>query len=109
MPSAPTQAVLDAIVEQAEAIPSAIVQAVMTAADEAGYTVVQKSNGTPVVVADSTTVEIVSTPIPGMTMQAVAVGTKGWHTRIIESDKQGNVTKGAWVFVPAGSTTDLLE
>lgn len=111
MPSAPTQATIDTIASQMTTlgIPSSLATGVFQAIDAAGWTVVTKSGGTPVVSTDTTPSESVAVEgCPGTFMRSAEVGSKGWLVWIERVDKNGQVQRDASVFVPAGSTTTLL-
>lgn len=111
MPGAPTQSTIDTIAGHMTSlgIPSSLATGLFQAIDAAGWTVVTKSGGTPVVSTDSTPSESVAVEgCPGTFMRSVEVGTKGWLVWLERADKQGQVQRDQAVFVPAGETTTLL-
>lgn len=112
MPGAPTQGTIDTIAGQMTklGIPSSLATGMFQAIDAAGWTVVTKSGGTPVVTADTTPCERVAVEgSPGTFMCSAEVGSKGWLVWLERVDKQGQLQRDQAVFVPAGGTTELLD
>jgi len=111
MPGAPTQSTIDEIAGHMTnlGIPSALAAGMFQAIDAAGWTVVTKSGGTPVVSTDTTPSESVAVEgCPGTFMRSAEIGSKGWLVWLERVDKTGQVQRDQAVFVPAGETTTLL-
>lgn len=109
MPSAPTQATIDQIAPYltAQSVPPSLVPAVFQGIDSAGWTVVEKSDGTPVVTTDTAPIERVAVAgAPGTFLCGVQVGTRGWFTWMEFFAPGGALTRSAPVFTAGDG--DLL-
>ncbi|MCC6660047.1 MAG: hypothetical protein IT437_04085 [Phycisphaerales bacterium] len=102
MPSAPTQDTIDQIEPYltAQSVPPSLTAAVFQALDAAGWTVVAKSDGTPVVTTDTAPMERVAVAgSPGAFLCGVQVGAAGWFTWMEFVAPGGEITRSAPVFI----------
>lgn len=102
MPSEPTQDTIDQIEPYltAESVPPSLTAAIFQAIDAAGWTVVEKAAGDPVVTIDEAPMERVSVAgAPGTFLCGVQVGTAGWFSWMEFVAPGGEVTRSAPVFV----------
>lgn len=109
MPGAPTQGTIDLVAPflVAAGLPSSIQTAMWSAIDAAGYTVVEKESGDPVVTIDTTPCERVQAAgLPGVYLCAAKLGTRGWLCWTEHTLGNGAVERSAPVFVDG--TGELL-
>lgn len=110
MPGAPSLETIDMVAPHFTAlgIPTEVAASVWQALDAAGLTVVTKTAGAPVSVADSTPGERVQIAgCPGHFLVAAKVGERGWYAWVEIHAPGGAVTRLAPVFT-AGGAGDLL-